>query len=169
MNIIYKIQKKPNGIAEAFLIAEDFINGENICLILGDNIFHGINKPKIQKNGATIFAYKVSDPTPFGVVEFDKNGNITCRDLTLAMHAFKVITEQARTYIIGDPNAENSYTTEEKEQNFQKLCEVELDKSNVPLSTLIPKDCETLKQLFNQFFEGRNSKIQVLKIENLQR
>ena len=73
LNIIYKIQKKPNGIAEALLIAEDFINEENVCLILGDNIFHGISKPKIQKNGATIFAYKVSDPTPFGVVEFNKN------------------------------------------------------------------------------------------------
>ena len=73
LNIIYKIQKKPNGIAEALLIAEDFINEENVCLILGDNIFHGISEPKIQKNGATIFAYKVSDPTPFGVVEFDKN------------------------------------------------------------------------------------------------
>ena len=73
LNIIYKIQKKPNGIAEALLIAEDLINEENVCLILGDNIFHGISEPKIQKNGATIFAYKVSDPTPFGVVEFDKN------------------------------------------------------------------------------------------------
>lgn len=74
LNIVYKIQETANGIAQSFLIAEDFIQKENVCLILGDNVFHGIGHPKISKEGATIFAYEVNDPTAYGVVEFDENG-----------------------------------------------------------------------------------------------
>ncbi len=82
INISYATQDKPNGIGEAFLIGEKFINNESVCLILGDNIFHGTDlKNKLCEavennnlnNGATIFAYKVLDPRRYGVVEFDSN------------------------------------------------------------------------------------------------
>jgi glucose-1-phosphate thymidylyltransferase len=77
----YLIQEKPNGISEAFIIAENFIDDESVCLILGDNIFYGDGLPKlVQKhasltNGASVFAYPVSDPSRYGVVEFDTNHN----------------------------------------------------------------------------------------------
>lgn len=80
MNIEYKIQYVQRGIADAFLIAEDFIKGEDVALILGDNIFHGFGfstflKQILEKrHGATVFGYRVKDPERFGVVEFDKNG-----------------------------------------------------------------------------------------------
>lgn len=76
LNIIYKIQHKPNGIAEAFIIAEDFINNSNVGLILGDNIFHGVNKIKTHLDGATIFACQVNNPSQYGVVEFDENNSV---------------------------------------------------------------------------------------------
>lgn len=81
LNIHYAIQNKPEGIAQAFIIGADFIKNEDICLILGDNIFYMGDqfhtfKAEIEANMgkcATIFAYHVSDPERFGVVEFDKN------------------------------------------------------------------------------------------------
>lgn len=79
INLSYKIQYVQRGIADAFLIAEDFINGDDVALILGDNIFHGhgfstMMKEAITSNhGATVFGYLVKDPERFGVVEFDKN------------------------------------------------------------------------------------------------
>lgn len=80
LNISYKIQEHPDGIAQAFLIGEDFIGNDNVCLILGDNVFYINNqlnsfKKEIEKNvdQATIFAHHVSDPERFGVIEFDKN------------------------------------------------------------------------------------------------
>ncbi|MBP3397353.1 MAG: glucose-1-phosphate thymidylyltransferase RfbA [Alphaproteobacteria bacterium] len=81
MNIQYAIQPEPKGIAQAFTIGADFIAGEDVCLILGDNIFYmGGQFPmfqrEVEKNSgarATIFAYHVSDPERFGVVEFDEN------------------------------------------------------------------------------------------------
>ncbi len=81
MKISYKIQPQPRGIAQAFTIGEQFIGDNNVCLILGDNIFHMDTEfadfqsavKKNQNNRATIFAYQVSDPERFGVVEFDKN------------------------------------------------------------------------------------------------
>lgn len=79
LNLQYKIQYIQKGIADAFLIGEDFIAGDDVALILGDNIFHGhgfstLMKNAIQKNnGATVFGYTVKDPERFGVVEFDKN------------------------------------------------------------------------------------------------
>ena len=75
----YAIQEVPKGIAESFLIAEDFINNEPVALILGDNIFHGFGFSSMLKEvgkrtqGATVFGYLVNDPERFGVVEFDKN------------------------------------------------------------------------------------------------
>ena len=80
INLSYEIQYVQRGIADAFLIAEKFIDGEDVALILGDNIYHGhgfstIMKNAIQKNnGATVFGYTVKDPERFGVVEFDENG-----------------------------------------------------------------------------------------------
>jgi glucose-1-phosphate thymidylyltransferase len=80
-NFTYAIQPKPNGLAEAFLIGENFIGGDHVALILGDNIFHGVGlgKQLVEINlgsGATIFAYKVSDPERYGVVEFSKSGKV---------------------------------------------------------------------------------------------
>ena len=75
----YALQKVPKGIAESFLIAEDFIGDKPVALILGDNIFHGfgfssmLKEVSTRKQGATIFGYQVQDPERFGVVEFDKN------------------------------------------------------------------------------------------------
>jgi glucose-1-phosphate thymidylyltransferase len=72
----YAIQEKPNGLAQAFVIGEDFIGNDKVALILGDNIFHGTGFGELIKgfnnvDGAAIFAYKVSDPERYGVVEFD--------------------------------------------------------------------------------------------------
>ena len=80
ININYKIQTKPEGIAQAFLIAEDFIENSSVTLILGDNLFHGdflvnrLQKSYQLNEGASIFAYSVVDPERYGVVEFDSNG-----------------------------------------------------------------------------------------------
>lgn len=78
MNISYAVQPAPNGIAEAFIIGEKFIGDDDVCLVLGDNIFYGdlsfFYKGIIQNTGATIFGYKVNDPERYGIVEFDKEG-----------------------------------------------------------------------------------------------
>lgn len=82
IRISYKIQEKPNGLAEAFIIGEDFIADDNVCLILGDNLFYGqdltryLNKAKETETGATIFGYPVKDARSFGVVEFDENWKV---------------------------------------------------------------------------------------------
>ncbi len=81
VSIQYEVQMKPNGLAEAFLIGEKFIDQDNVALILGDNIFHGVGLGQQLKMidfnlGATIFAYRVSDPERYGVVEFSPNGNV---------------------------------------------------------------------------------------------
>lgn len=80
LNLRYQIQYVQRGIADAFIIAEDFIAGDDVALILGDNIFHGhgfstLMKNALKKNnGATVFGYTVKDPERFGVVEFDSRG-----------------------------------------------------------------------------------------------
>ena len=82
INLEYKIQSSPDGLAQAFIIAEEFIKDSSVCLILGDNIFYGNNfSPKLKRattieKGALVFAYQVRDPERFGVVEFDKNKNV---------------------------------------------------------------------------------------------
>lgn len=79
IKISYKVQPSPDGLAQAFIIGEGFINGEGCALILGDNIFYGHDLSKLVKiatrkeNGATIFAYYVKDSERYGIVEFDKN------------------------------------------------------------------------------------------------
>jgi glucose-1-phosphate thymidylyltransferase len=77
----FAVQDEPNGLAEAFLIGEKFINGKKVALILGDNIFHGVGLDKHlqsidSNNGATIFAYRVADPERYGVVEFSFEGKV---------------------------------------------------------------------------------------------
>ena len=81
MKFEYKIQEKPNGLAEAFIIGEEFIGKDNVAMILGDNMFYGekLNKTLKQANEredeSTIFGYRVNDPRRYGVVEIDENGN----------------------------------------------------------------------------------------------
>lgn len=82
ISIIYKVQQEPKGLAQAFLIGEDFIGNDDVCLILGDNIFYGKDFTRILKEaqkqltGATIFGYTVKNPTAFGVVEFDNDKKV---------------------------------------------------------------------------------------------
>ena len=82
VHIRYGIQYVARGIADAFLIAEDFIAGEPCCLILGDNLFYGSDLDDLlhvasqRREGATIFGYPVKNPTAYGVVEFDENNNV---------------------------------------------------------------------------------------------
>ncbi len=83
LSLSYAEQEKPRGIAEAFLIGEDFIGEDPVALILGDNIFYGsglakrLQRVNRQKRGATIFGYAVSDPERYGVVSFDRSGKVT--------------------------------------------------------------------------------------------
>ena len=80
MKFEYVVQEKPNGLAEAFILGEEFIGDDNVALILGDNIFYGsylttqVRKAAQLESGAVIFGYYVMNPTAFGVVEFDKDG-----------------------------------------------------------------------------------------------
>ncbi len=82
MEISYTVQEAPNGLAEAFILGEKFIGDDNVCLVLGDNIFYGygfserLMAAASRKEGATIFGYHVSNPKDFGVVEFDDEGNV---------------------------------------------------------------------------------------------
>lgn len=79
ISLSYAVQPEPGGLAQAFIIGEDFIGTDSVALILGDNIFHGHGfgeslKECVGRNGGTVFAYQVSDPERYGVVEFDANG-----------------------------------------------------------------------------------------------
>ncbi len=84
INIEYKIQDKPRGLADAFIIGAEFISDDNVCLVLGDNVFYGQNFGAYLKNavsqlengGAMIFGYPVANPAEFGIVEFDKNNKV---------------------------------------------------------------------------------------------
>ncbi|MDY3957993.1 glucose-1-phosphate thymidylyltransferase RfbA [Romboutsia timonensis] len=81
LDIQYAIQEDPNGLAEAFIIGEEFIGDDKVALVLGDNIFYGYGfserlQNAVKRDEATIFGYHVSDPTSFGVVEFDKEFNV---------------------------------------------------------------------------------------------
>lgn len=83
LKLSYAIQESPDGLAQAFIIGEEFIGNDSVCLILGDNIFYGYSFSKILekttdelKNGAVVFGYYVKDPHRYGVAEFDKNGKV---------------------------------------------------------------------------------------------
>ena len=79
MSFSYKVQEKPNGLAEAFILGEKFISDDSVCLILGDNIYYGASLSELvqsaaqKEDGATVFGYHVNDPERFGVVEFDED------------------------------------------------------------------------------------------------
>lgn len=80
MKFSYKVQEVPNGLAQAFVIGREFIGDDDVCLVLGDNIFYGAELPGLLKKACaspspTVFGYRVSDPERYGVVEFDKDGN----------------------------------------------------------------------------------------------
>lgn len=80
INLQYKVQESPDGLAQAFIIGEEFIGTDDCALVLGDNIFYGHDLPKLmetavnKESGATVFAYHVNDPERYGVIEFDKSG-----------------------------------------------------------------------------------------------
>jgi glucose-1-phosphate thymidylyltransferase len=82
LNIEYAVQENPNGLAEAFIIGEEFIGDDNVAMVLGDNIFYGqsftehLRKAATLENGAYVFGYYVQNPKSFGVVEFDNNGKV---------------------------------------------------------------------------------------------
>ncbi|MEQ4646747.1 glucose-1-phosphate thymidylyltransferase RfbA [Providencia vermicola] len=82
ISLQYAIQPKPEGLAQAFIIGEEFIGSDSVCLVLGDNIFYGqAFTPKLKEaasrpEGATVFGYQVKDPERFGVIEFDKNKKV---------------------------------------------------------------------------------------------
>lgn len=82
LDISYAIQPSPDGLAQAFIIGEEFIGDDNVCLVLGDNIYYGHGFGKIAldaaniKDGATVFGYYVKDPERYGVAEFDDNGKV---------------------------------------------------------------------------------------------
>ena len=82
ISLTYKVQDSPRGLADAFILGEEFIGNDSVCLVLGDNVFYGRSFTKILRDamdnnkGATIFGYPVSDPRAFGVVEFDKDNNV---------------------------------------------------------------------------------------------
>ncbi len=89
INIEYKIQPNPNGLAEAFILGEDFIKDDDVCLILGDNIFYGKGLPKLLKNTVSkvknsdksvVFGYNVSNPERYGVVEFNSENQVVSID-----------------------------------------------------------------------------------------
>jgi glucose-1-phosphate thymidylyltransferase len=82
ISLSYEIQEKPNGLAEAFIIGEKFIGDDSVCLVLGDNIFYGIDTEKVKEQienlkGGLVFGYQVNDPERYGVLSFDKKGNVT--------------------------------------------------------------------------------------------
>lgn len=82
ISLSYKVQEVPRGLADAFIVGEEFIGNDSVCLILGDNLFYGHGLPELlheagnQKEGATVFGYYVNDPERYGVVEFDSDGTV---------------------------------------------------------------------------------------------
>lgn len=82
LSLSYAVQEQPNGIAEAFIIGEEFIDGDHVALVLGDNVFYSrgftemLQRAMAHENGATVFGYPVQNPSEFGIVEFDSKGKV---------------------------------------------------------------------------------------------
>ena len=81
MNFSYKVQERPNGLAQAFILGREFISGDDVCLVLGDNIFYGANLPALLKEANAsrdpqVFGYHVADPERYGVAEFGNDGGV---------------------------------------------------------------------------------------------
>ena len=133
LSIIYKVQLKPEGLAQAFIIADNFLEGYKSVLILGDNLFYGhdfpsqLIKASKQKKGGTIFAYQVNDPKRYGVVEFDKEYNA----LSLEEKPKKPKSKYAVTGIY---LYDESVTEKVKRISFSKRGELEItDLNNIYL------------------------------------
>ena len=126
LELSYIVQSKPDGIAKAFILAEDFIKNDQVTLILGDNIFYGydfskllVDNVKNKNNGATIFSYEVSDPERFGVVEIDQKRNA----LSLEEKPKKPKSNQA---VVGLYIYDNKVTDYAKELKPSKRGELEI-------------------------------------------
>lgn len=143
IKISYKVQPSPDGLAQAFIIGEEFINGEGCALILGDNIFYGHDLSKLVKNatqkddGATIFAYYVKDPERYGIVEFDKN----CKAISLEEKPNKPKSNFAVTGLyFYDKNvveyAKSIKPSARGELEITDLNKIYLEKSNLNVETL---------------------------------
>ena len=129
INIKYKQQIKPEGIAQAFLLGEEFIDSDSVALILGDNLFHGndlintlMRTEKIKK-GATVFAYRVSNPEDYGIVQINKNGKI----INIVEKPKKPISNLALT---GLYFYDNSVVKKAKSIKFSKRGELEITDLN---------------------------------------
>lgn len=128
IHLTYLVQPEPRGLAEAFIIAEDFIGNDSVCLILGDNIFHGSDLPKTlgaatESAGATIFAYQVSNPSDYGVVHFDASGK--------ALSIEEKPTRPKSTHAIpGIYFYDNSVVSKAKSLNPSKRGELEISDLN---------------------------------------
>ena len=129
INIKYEIQTKPDGIAKAFIIGEEFIANSEVALILGDNLFHGnqlvpkLEEADIEKNGATLFAYNVNDPERYGVVDFNSKGEI----LSIQEKPEK---PKSRYAITGLYFYDNSVIEFAKNLNYSKRNELEISDIN---------------------------------------
>ncbi len=128
IHLTYLVQPEPRGLAEAFIIAEDFIGNDSVCLILGDNIFHGSDLPKTlraatESAGATIFAYQVSNPSDYGVVHFDASGK------ALSIEE-KPTTPKSTHAIPGIYFYDNSVVSKAKSLNPSKRGELEISDLN---------------------------------------
>ncbi len=129
INIKYEIQTKPDGIAKAFIVGEEFIANSEVALILGDNLFHGnqlvhkLEEADIEKNGATLFAYNVNDPERYGVVDFNSKGEV----LSIQEKPKK---PKSRYAITGLYFYDNSVIEFAKNLNYSKRNELEISDIN---------------------------------------
>ena len=129
INIKYEIQTKPDGIAKAFIVGEEFIANSEVALILGDNLFHGnqlvhkLEEADIEKNGATLFAYNVNDPERYGVVDFNSKGEV----LSIQEKPEK---PKSRYAITGLYFYDNSVIEFAKNLNYSKRNELEISDIN---------------------------------------
>ncbi|MFW5442231.1 glucose-1-phosphate thymidylyltransferase RfbA [Aerococcus urinaeequi] len=143
INIEYKVQENPNGLAEAFIIGEDFIGDDSVSLILGDNIYYGSGMSELvqnaakKKSGATVFGYHVNDPERFGVVEFDDD----MRAISIEEKPKKSKSNYAVTGLYFYDNdvveiAKNIEPSERGELEITDVNKVYLDKGNLDVQLM---------------------------------